>query len=195
MSCPPDGASARFGHEFAGNPRLGRPGRTLVSVGEHPFAVDAQRTRLRRLRAGVHRRLSLRDVLQPDAVRAVLVSGFGAALRIAVHAANRGGGCCWLATLPVRLLVNVPPDLQGWFLGAVYINDCAKAVLTALLLRRFLDDPIRLTSMRDLGVYLLFAVTLFRFSVRLAGRRRASASAGHSGRASSNGSWAMSWPD
>ena len=69
----------------------------------------------------------------------------------------------WLllvAILPVRLLVEVPFNLQLWFLGAVYVNDCAKAVLAALLLRRFLDDPIRLRSMRDLGVYFLFAVVL-----------------------------------
>ena len=65
-----------------------------------------------------------------------------------------------LATLPVRLLVDVPPVFPGWFVGAVYLNDCAKAVLAALLLKRFLDDPIRLKSMRDLGFYCLFAVAL-----------------------------------
>lgn len=69
----------------------------------------------------------------------------------------------WLllaAILPVRLLVGAPVQLEFWFLGAVYLNDCAKGVLAALLLRRFLDDPIRLQSMRDLGVYFLFAVML-----------------------------------
>jgi PAS domain S-box-containing protein len=69
----------------------------------------------------------------------------------------------WLllaAILPVRLLIAVPHDLQLWFLGAVYVNDCAKGVIAALLLRRFLVDPIRLQSMRDLGVYFLFAVLL-----------------------------------
>jgi two-component system, LuxR family, sensor kinase FixL len=64
------------------------------------------------------------------------------------------------AILPVRLLVATPFDLNLWFLGAVYVNDCAKGVLAALLLRRFLDDPIRLQSMRDLGLYFLFAVVL-----------------------------------
>ena len=62
--------------------------------------------------------------------------------------------------LPVRLLVAVPDDLQLWFLAAVYVNDCAKGVIAALLLQRFLDDPIRLQSMRDLGLYFLFAVVL-----------------------------------
>jgi two-component system, LuxR family, sensor kinase FixL len=78
----------------------------------------------------------------------------------------------WLllvAILPVRLLVAVPIDLQPWFLGAVYVNDCAKGVLAALLLRRFLVDPIRLQSMRDLGVYVLFAVALVPALSALAG--------------------------
>ncbi len=53
----------------------------------------------------------------------------------------------------------LPPHRDGSWC-AVYINDCAKAVLAALLLKRFLSDPIRLTSMRDLGFYCLFAVAL-----------------------------------
>ena len=65
-----------------------------------------------------------------------------------------------VAILPVRLLVAAPLDLQPWFLGAVYVNDCAKGVIAALLLRRFLEDPIRLQSMRDLGHFFLFAVVL-----------------------------------
>jgi PAS domain S-box-containing protein len=73
------------------------------------------------------------------------------------------------AILPVRLLVAVPFDLQPWFLGAVYLNDCAKGLLAALLLRRFLEDPIRLQSMRDLGVYFLFAVMLVPALSALAG--------------------------
>jgi PAS domain S-box-containing protein len=69
----------------------------------------------------------------------------------------------WLllvAILPVRLLVAVPSQLEPWFLAAVYVNDCAKGVIAALLLQRFLEDPIRLQSMRDLGLYFLFAVVL-----------------------------------
>lgn len=65
-----------------------------------------------------------------------------------------------LAILPLRLLVAVPQDLQFWFLASVYVNDCVKGVLAALLLKHFLDDPIRLRSMRDLGLYFLFAVVL-----------------------------------
>jgi len=69
----------------------------------------------------------------------------------------------WLllvAILPVRFLVATPLALPTWFVGAVYFNDCAKGVIAALLLQRFLADPIRLRSMRDLGVYFLFAVVL-----------------------------------
>jgi hypothetical protein len=55
-----------------------------------------------------------------------------------------------------RLLVDVPPAHPGWFLGVVYINDCAEGRARALLLKRFLADPIRLKSMRDLGFYCLF---------------------------------------
>jgi PAS domain S-box-containing protein len=65
-----------------------------------------------------------------------------------------------LATLPIRLFTDVHADTPGWFLGAVYINDCLKAVLGALLLKRFLADPIRFNSMRDFGVYCLVAVFL-----------------------------------
>ena len=69
----------------------------------------------------------------------------------------------WLllvAALPIRLMVGTPFNLPIWFLGAVYVNDCGKAVLTALLLRRFFEDPMRLRSMRDLGIYFGFAVLL-----------------------------------
>jgi PAS domain S-box-containing protein len=63
-------------------------------------------------------------------------------------------------TLPVRLLVGVSPTSPDWFVIAVYLNDCLKAALAAILLRRFLPDPFRLNSMRDLGVYFGVAVCL-----------------------------------
>ena len=63
-------------------------------------------------------------------------------------------------TLPVRLMVDVPPSVPGWFLATVYVNDCLKAVLAASLLKRFLPDPFRLTSMRDLGIYFGLVVVL-----------------------------------
>jgi PAS domain S-box-containing protein len=66
----------------------------------------------------------------------------------------------FLGVLPIRLFVDVQPEVPGWFLVACYINDCATAAGCAWLLRRFMRDPIRLESMRDLGVFLLFAVAL-----------------------------------
>jgi PAS domain S-box-containing protein len=65
-----------------------------------------------------------------------------------------------LATLPIRLLTLVPEDSTVSFLLTVFVNDCAKAVLSAWLLNRFLPDPIRFTSMRDFGVYFGVAALL-----------------------------------
>ena len=65
-----------------------------------------------------------------------------------------------LATLPIRLFTNVPPDANFGFLFAVYVNDCAKAMLSAWLLQRFMPDPFRFGSMRDFGVYCGVAVLL-----------------------------------
>jgi PAS domain S-box-containing protein len=56
--------------------------------------------------------------------------------------------------------VTPHPVPSEWFLGAVFLNDCAKAVLAALLLKRFMADPIRFNSMRDFGIYCLVAVLL-----------------------------------
>ncbi|HET9473084.1 MAG TPA: PAS domain S-box protein, partial [Steroidobacteraceae bacterium] len=74
-----------------------------------------------------------------------------------------------IGVLPIRLLVAVPPEASAWFLMACFINDCAKAAGCAWLLRRFLGDPIRLNSMRDLGVFLLFAVALIPLLSAFAG--------------------------
>ncbi len=73
---------------------------------------------------------------------------------------RRGWWLLLLATLPARLLVNVPPGIEGWFLATVYLNDCVKTVLAAWLLQRFLADPLRFNSLRDLGIFFLFAVAL-----------------------------------
>jgi hypothetical protein len=67
------------------------------------------------------------------------------------------------------------------------VNDCAKAVLSAWLLNRFLPDPIRFTSMRDFGVYFGVAALLSRRSAPWLGRQRASVSATSSGPRGSNG--------
>jgi len=78
----------------------------------------------------------------------------------------------WLllaGTLPIRFGVEWPTQSPLWFLGTCYLNDCAKAVAGAWLLQRFMRDPIRLASMRDLGVYCLFAVLLVPVASALLG--------------------------
>jgi len=65
-----------------------------------------------------------------------------------------------LATLPVRLLVAVPPDVPGWFLVATFAIDAARNLLTAVLLRRLIAGPIRLESMRSFALFCLVAVLL-----------------------------------
>ena len=69
----------------------------------------------------------------------------------------------WLlfaGTLPIRLFIYASPEIPTWFLVTCVINDCAKAAGGAWILRRFVADPIRLNSLRDLGVYWLFLVVL-----------------------------------
>src|SRR5215469_6029525 len=65
-----------------------------------------------------------------------------------------------IATLPIRLWVAVPPEIPLWFLMSAFVVDCAKAVLSATLLRRFLSDPFRFATVRDFGLYCLVAVLL-----------------------------------
>jgi PAS domain S-box-containing protein len=69
----------------------------------------------------------------------------------------------WLlfaGTLPIRLLVHASPEVPVLFLFACFINDCAKSAGCAWLLRQYMADPIRLNSMRDLGLFWLFAIVL-----------------------------------
>jgi len=84
-----------------------------------------------------------------------------------------------LGTLPIRLAVEASSGTPSWFLGACYLNDCAKAVLGAWLLRRYMRDPIRLSNLRELGTYLLVAVLLLPVASALLGAT-ARAALGHS---------------
>jgi two-component system, LuxR family, sensor kinase FixL len=65
-----------------------------------------------------------------------------------------------LASLPIRLFVAVPSDVPLWFLLAAFTIDSAKGLLAAVVLRRFLKDPIRFETLRDFTVFCLFAVLL-----------------------------------
>ena len=65
-----------------------------------------------------------------------------------------------LATLPIRLSVALQPEMPVWFLLCTFGSDCAKALLSATLLRRLLADPFRFAGVRDFGIYCLVAVML-----------------------------------
>lgn len=74
-----------------------------------------------------------------------------------------------LGILPLRLLGDPQAGAPWWFLGSVYLNDCAKGVIGAWLLQKFMRDPIRLSQMRELGVYCLIAVVLLPAASALLG--------------------------
>jgi len=65
-----------------------------------------------------------------------------------------------VAILPIRLIYGDHPGVSAPFLLSVWVNDCAKGVVAAWLLRRYLRDPIRLDSMRDLATFWAIAVVV-----------------------------------
>ncbi len=75
----------------------------------------------------------------------------------------------FVGVLPMRLFVEVYPGLPQWFLLSVFVNDFLKGVLAALVLQRFLRDPIRLNSLREFGIYFLFVVILIPLLSALGG--------------------------
>ena len=62
------------------------------------------------------------------------------------------------ATVPIRLLIALPPDVPLLFAAATTLIDCGKAVVAAALLRRMLRNPLRFQTVRDFGVYCLIVV-------------------------------------
>jgi PAS domain S-box-containing protein len=62
------------------------------------------------------------------------------------------------ATVPIRFFTEVASDIPAAMLLGTSLNDYCKALLGATLLRRYMDDPTRFRSLRDLGVYGLIAV-------------------------------------
>src|SRR4051812_2841230 len=65
-----------------------------------------------------------------------------------------------LVTLPIRLWSGVSDGLPLSFLFETFSIDSAGAVLTAAALRRFLDNPLKLNTVGEYGLYGLFAVVL-----------------------------------
>ncbi|HEY5806611.1 MAG TPA: MASE1 domain-containing protein, partial [Povalibacter sp.] len=64
------------------------------------------------------------------------------------------------AALPIRLFSEVAQDAPLWFLVGTFLIDSAKAILTALALRRYVGLPLRLRSVPQFGIFLLIAVLL-----------------------------------
>ncbi|HEY6123632.1 MAG TPA: PAS domain S-box protein [Steroidobacteraceae bacterium] len=63
-----------------------------------------------------------------------------------------------VATVPIRFFADVADGISNGMLASTTLNDYAKAVLGATLLRRLMHDPIRFITVRDFGVYCLIAV-------------------------------------
>lgn len=66
----------------------------------------------------------------------------------------------FLAALPIRLLAPVSAGIPLWFLLATFANDSIKGIIAAAALRHFLRNPFRFETVRDFGMYCLFAVLL-----------------------------------
>jgi PAS domain S-box-containing protein len=65
-----------------------------------------------------------------------------------------------LGTLPIRLLVAVPPNTPLWFIVTCFFNDALKGMLVAGALRLSIPNPIRFDLVRDFALFCLFAVLL-----------------------------------
>jgi two-component system, LuxR family, sensor kinase FixL len=65
-----------------------------------------------------------------------------------------------LAILPIRLFSEVAAGIPAWFLLATSAIDSAKGIVTALVLRWLIDNPLRLKTVREFALFFLFAVLL-----------------------------------
>ena len=63
-----------------------------------------------------------------------------------------------LITLPIRMVPALAPGVPTWLLVVNWLNDTFKALLAAVLVRRFAPRPLRFMTLREMGVYLASAV-------------------------------------
>jgi two-component system, LuxR family, sensor kinase FixL len=63
-----------------------------------------------------------------------------------------------VGTIPIRFFSEVAAEVPIGMLVSTAANDSLKAVIVAVLLRRFMLDPVRFLSVRDFGIYCLIAV-------------------------------------
>ena len=69
----------------------------------------------------------------------------------------------WLlvaTTLPIRLFTSVAQDTPQWFLLGSFAIDSVKSLVSAMILRRLVVDPLRPKTIRDVIVFVVFAVLL-----------------------------------
>lgn len=65
-----------------------------------------------------------------------------------------------LVTLPIRLYSEVAVGIPLWFLLACFVIDSVKGVVAAILLRRFMRNPLRFESVWDFAIFVAVAVAL-----------------------------------
>lgn len=74
-----------------------------------------------------------------------------------------------LVALPIRLFAFGREDALLWTVSATYVNDGLKAILAAVLLRRFVPDLTRLSRLREFTIFLLITVVTVPALSALAG--------------------------
>ena len=65
-----------------------------------------------------------------------------------------------LGTLPIRVYSEVAVGIPTWFLLTCFAIDSVKGVVAALLLRRFMRNPLRFGSVWDFATFVAIAVVL-----------------------------------
>src|SRR5215831_17758673 len=65
-----------------------------------------------------------------------------------------------LVAAPIRFVPDLRPPVPAWFIWTTFLNDAAKAFLSASLLRRFAEDVTRLNTVRKFIAYVGIAVLL-----------------------------------
>jgi signal transduction histidine kinase len=74
-----------------------------------------------------------------------------------------------LGVLPIRIFSEGAHDIPLWFLLVTYAIDSARGVLTALVLRRVMRNPVRFESVQEFGAFCLWAVLLIPAASGFAG--------------------------
>jgi PAS domain S-box-containing protein len=74
-----------------------------------------------------------------------------------------------IVALPIRMVFTLPLHLPMWFIVASFAIDAVKGVATALVLRRLIEDPLRLNTVREFLAFVIVAVLLIPAVSALAG--------------------------